>query len=168
MGYVSRKIHNYSSLLRVVKLDIPFDLELDGFLETGYSLGNFLTEGHVGCLLRLGWNLPVEFSDARLTPTAHTQKLYTDESDGGIKWSFYVIGGARVTGVVHDITLDGPLFRDFDTGVKREPWVGEVYAGFGVRCVGWEFNYVHTYRSKQFRSQKDNQSFGSIAIRKQF
>lgn len=150
------------------KLDLPFNLELDGFHETGYSLGTYLTEAHAGFLMRLGWNLPIEFSDARLSPTSHTQKLYTDESYNKSNWSLYVLGGARVTAVLHDITLDGPVFRDFDTGVEREPWVGEIYAGFGVRYVGWEFNFVHTYRSKQFKSQKDAQSFGSIAIRKRF
>ena len=150
------------------KVDLPFDLEIEGFHETGYSIGNYLTEAHVGFLVRLGWNLPVEFSDPRLSPTAHTQKLYTDSISNKHKWSFYVLGGARVSGILHDITLDGPVFRDFDTGVKREPWVGEVYAGFGIRYDGWEFNFVQTYRSKQFKSQQDNQSFGSIAIRKRF
>ncbi len=150
------------------KLDLPFDLEIDGFHETGYSLGTQLTEAHLGFLIRLGWNLPIEFSDARLTPTAHTQRLFSGDSSNNHKWSFYVLGGARVSGVLHDITLDGPVFRDFNTGVKREPWVGEVYAGFGVRYVGWEFNYVHTFRSKQFKSQNESQSFGSIAIRKRF
>ena len=152
--------------LRKVKL--PFDLEIDGFHETGYSLGTYLTEAHLGFLMRLGWNLPIEFSDARLTPIAHTQKLYTNETSNAQSWSLYLIGGARATGVLHDITLDGPVFRDFDTGVEREPWIGEAYAGFGLRYADWEFNYVHTYRTKQFKSQNDNQPFGSIAIRKRF
>lgn len=150
------------------KLDLPFDMEFDGFHETGYSIGNYLTEAHVGFLVRLGWDLPIEFSDARITPTAHTQKLYTDEDYNKSTWSFYVLGGARLSGILHDITIDGPVFRDFDTGVTREPWVGEIYAGFGVRYTGWEFNFVQTYRSKQFKSQSGNQSFGSIAIRKRF
>ena len=150
------------------KVELPFDLELDGFHEIGYSIGNFLTEAHVGFVLRLGWNIPVEFSDARLTPTAHTQKLYADGGYNRHDWSCYFIGGARITGVLHDITLDGPLFRDFDTNVSREPWVGEIYAGFGIRYRSWEFNYVHTFRSKQFKTQSESPSFGSIAIRKRF
>ncbi|MFK7909486.1 MAG: lipid A deacylase LpxR family protein [Akkermansiaceae bacterium] len=150
------------------KLRLPFDLEIDGFFETGYSLGNYLTEAHIGALFRLGWNIPVEFSDARLTPTAHTQRLFTGDNSNAHKWSCYVMGGARATGVLHDITIDGPVFRDFDTGIESEPLVGEIYAGFGVRYDDWEFNYVHTYRTKEFKSQRDDQSFGSIAIRKRF
>ena len=116
-------------------------------------------------MLRIGWNLPVEFSDPRLTTTAHTQKLYSDESVNNNAWSLYALAGTRVGGILHDITLDGPVFRNFDTGVDTEPWVGELYAGFGVRYHNWEFGYVHTDRSKRFKTQKKSQSFGSIAIR---
>lgn len=147
---------------------LPFGLEIDGFHETGYALGNYLTAAHVGAMVRVGWNLPVEFSDPRLTSTAHTQKLYSDESINKRAWSLYALVGARAGGILYDITLDGPLFRSFDTGVDKEPWVGELYAGFGVRYKGWEFGYVHTYRTKRFKSQKDPQAFGSIAIRTRF
>ena len=143
-------------------------LEIDGFHETGYELGNYLTAAHLGAMIRIGKNLPVEFSDPRLTLAAHTQKLYSDESTNDENWSLYAILGARVTGVFHDITLDGPVFRNFDTGVKKERLVGEVYAGFGVRRGGWEFGYVHTYSSKEFETQNDPQAFGSVAIRKRF
>ncbi len=148
--------------------DLPLGLEIDGFHETGYALGNYLTAAHIGGMIRVGWNLPVEFSDPRLTSTAHTQKLYSDESVNEKKWSLYGLAGARAGGILHDIVLDGPVFRNFDTGVKREPWVGEFYAGFGVRYDGWEFGYVHTYRTKRFKTQKDPQAFGSIAIRTRF
>lgn len=147
---------------------LPLGLEIDGFHETGYALGNYLTALHVGFMLRVGWNLPVEFSDPRLTSTAHTQKLYSDEGVNDRAWSLYVLAGTRVGGILHDISLDGPVFRNFDTGVDREPWAGEVYAGFGVRYRGVEFGYVHTYRSKRFKTQKNNQSFGSLAIRARF
>ena len=117
---------------------------------------------------RVGWNLPVEFSDPRLTTLAHSQKLYTDESDNTKQWSLYGLVGARASGIAHDIAIDGPVFREYDTGIKREPWVGELYAGFGVRYSGWQFGYVHTFRTKQFKSQSEAQSFGSIAIRTKF
>ena len=59
------------------------NLEIDGFHETGVSLGNFLTDIHVGGLIRIGWNLPAEFSDARLTQTAHTQRLFSNGESSG-------------------------------------------------------------------------------------
>lgn len=143
-------------------------LEIDGFHEAGISVGNYLTDIHVGGLIRFGWNLPIGFSDARLTPTAHTQRLFSDGDSNDNRWSFYAIVGARGSIVFHDISLDGPVFRDYDTGVKKEPLVGEVYAGFGLRRGNWEVGYAHSYRSKQFKSQDGSQGFGSLAIRKRF
>ena len=75
---------------------LPMNLEIDGFHETGVSLGNFLTDIHVGGLIRIGWNLPVEFSDARLTQTAHTQRLFSNGESGGERWS--VLCYLRCTG----------------------------------------------------------------------
>lgn len=146
---------------------LPFGLEIDGFHETGYALGNYLTDIHVGAMIRVGWNLPVEFSDPRLTETAHTQRLYSNGSDNTQDWSVYFLCGGRGASIFRDITLDGPMFRDFETGVKKERFVGEVYAGFGVRYNDWECGYVHTLRSKEFKSQNDSQWFGAVAIRKQ-
>jgi len=147
--------------------NLPFGLEIDGFHETGYALGNYLTDIHAGGLIRIGWNLPIEFSDSRLTETAHTQKLYSNGSTNTEDWSVYILFGARGAAIFRDITLDGPMFRDFDTG-KKERFVGEIYAGMGIRYRDWECGYVHTLRSKEFKTQEDPQWFGSVAIRKQF
>lgn len=149
--------------------ELPFDLEIDGFHETGYAVGNLLTDIHVGGVIRIGWNLPVEFSDPRLTQTAHTQRLYLGgEEENEHDWSGYALFGARGAAIFHDITLDGPVFRNYDTGVSKERFVGEIYAGFGVRYRDWECGYVHTYRTKQYKSQADPQWFGTVTIRKRF
>ena len=58
-----------------------------------------------------------------------------------------------------------PLFSDFDTGNEREPWVGELYAGFGVQYDNFEFSYVQTYRTKEYEEQDDGSNFGSVALR---
>ena len=146
---------------------LPFGIRVDGFQETGFALGNFRTYAHLGFLIRAGWNLPVEFADPRLTPTAHSQRLYSGGRNRS-KWSFYGLAGAQISGILHDITLDGPVFRNYDTGVDREPFVGELYAGFGIRYSDLEFSYVHTFRTKTFETQADSQSFGSLAVRLRF
>jgi len=149
------------------RIRLPMSLRVDGFTETGYSLGNFRTDAHVGFLVRAGWNLPVEFANPRLSPTAHSQRLYTGAANAQ-KWSLYALLGAQASGILHDITLDGPVFRNYDTNVDREPFVGELYAGFGIRYSDLEFSYVHTFRTKTFETQKESQSFGSLAIRLRF
>ena len=149
-------------------MDLPMNLEIDGFYDNGYDIGNFLTAAHVGGTIRFGWNLPVEFSDPRLTLTAHSQRLYSQSGKNLNDWSVYAILGVRGSAILHDITLDGPVFRDYDTGVDKEVLVGEYYAGFGVRYQKWECGYVQSFRSKQFKSQSESQSFGSLALRRRF
>ena len=162
---------HFTQRRRIVLLDtwqsLPFGIKVDGFRETGFALGNFRTDAHLGILIRAGWNLPVEFADPRLSPTAHSQRIYSSGANTA-PWSFYTLIGAQVNGILHDITLDGPLFRSYDTGVDREPVVGELYAGFGIRYKDCELSYVHTFRTKTFETQNGAQSFGSVAVRYRF
>ena len=76
--------------------------------------------------------------------------------------------GARGRLVAYDASLDGPMFRDFDTGVDKEWLVGEVFAGFGVRWKRVELSYVHTFQTNNFEGQSGGQQFGSAAVRLAF
>ena len=139
----------------------------DGLTEWGGQVGNFRTTAFLGFLARWGYNTPVAFSDPRLSTTAYSHKPFStdDEAQKG-NWSLYGLTGARVTAVAFDATLDGPLFRDFDTNVSSEPFIAEAYLGFGIRYRAVEFSYVHTFRTQEFQEQDDGaQAFGSIAVR---
>ena len=137
---------------------------IDGFLEWRIGLGNFFTGLNAGGLMRFGWNLPTDFSDARLSVTAYSHRPFKTTRLEGSKWSFYGIVGAQAAAVAHNITLDGPVFRNFDTGTSSKPVVGELYTGFGLRYGRFNFSYVHTFRSKEFRDQDNTQSFGSLTL----
>ena len=143
-------------------------LATDGIFEMGADLGTFRTAAYIGTLSRFGYNLPIDFSDPRLSLTANTQEIDTSNSIETHSFSIYGLVGGRASAVAHDITLDGPIFRDFDTGISSEAAVAEGYLGFGVRWRDWEMSYVHTYRTKEFEGQKDAQKFGSVVIRTRF
>ncbi len=141
---------------------------VDGFGEWGAGLGTFRTDLYLGVLTRFGWNLPVDFSDPRLSPTAYShQPFNTDRRESG-PWSLYGLLGFRGSAVAYDITLDGPVFNDFDTGATREPLIGGLYAGLGVRYRVLELTYMQTYRSRRFKEQSSGTEFGSIAISYRF
>lgn len=154
--------------LRVLESGDVNQFSIDGNWEWGGGLGNFRTDAKLGFLFRVGWNLPYDFSDPRLSETANSQRLFTGDRVEGGDWSVYFIGGARANAVLHDATLDGPVFRDFDTGVDKEWLIGEVYAGFGVRYQSVEMSYVHTFRTEEYETQDGGAEFGSIAIRYRF
>tara|TARA_A100001037_G_scaffold306091_1_gene349159 strand:- start:10525 stop:11610 length:1086 start_codon:yes stop_codon:yes gene_type:complete len=137
---------------------------VDGFYEWRLALGNYFTGASVGGLVRFGWNLPLSFSDARLSAVAYSHQPFTAarEDVSGLSW--YGIAGFLVTGVVHDITLDGPVFSRYDSEVTSRAVVAEVYAGFGVSIGRWNLSYVHTFRTKEFKGQHDAPVFGSATI----
>lgn len=144
------------------------EFAVDGFGEWGFGLGTFRTDLYLGALTRFGWNLPVDFSDPRLSPTAYSHKPFkTDRQERG-PWSLYGLLGLRGSAVAHDITLDGPVFRDFNTGVTRKPFIGGLYVGFGIRYRNLNLTYVQTYRSRTFKQQKRGRGFGSISVTYRF
>jgi len=140
------------------------DFAIDGFGEGRLAFGNFRSDVDIGALIRFGWHLPVDFSDPRLLVTAYSHQPFRIRRRQESDWSLYGLAGVRGAAVAHDITLDGPVFENFDTGVTREPLVGEIYAGFGIRYRRIVFSYVHTFRSPEFREQNNGQDFGSLAL----
>ncbi len=140
-------------------------LSVDGYGEWGLGLGNFRTDAYVGMLLRGGYNLPARFTVPRVQLGSYGHRFFKAEEEYISNWSFIGFTGVRGTGVAHDITLDGPVFRSFDTGVNRQPWVGELLLGFGIRFKEMELSVSRTLRSKEFKNQSSKQHFGSVMLR---
>ncbi len=141
---------------------------IDGLTEWGVRLGTFRTEAHLGGFFRAGYNLPPDFSDPRLSSTAYSHRYFGGGGDYQGHWSIYTLFGATVRGVAHDATLDGPVFRDFDTGNHRKPFVAEAFCGLGIRYRLVELSYVHTWRTKEYREQDGHADFGTVAVRVKF
>ena len=140
-------------------------IELDGYYEGGLALGNFRTDAYVGTLARIGYRLPSSFSTPRVQLGSYGHQLFNNTNDYGEKFSAFAFAGLRATGVLHDITLDGPLFRDFDTGVESKSRVGELIYGFALRYKRVDLIFSQTLRSDEFVGQTENQEFGSLMLR---
>lgn len=140
-------------------------LGMDGYGEWGVGIGNFRTEAYVGTLLRCGYNLPAHYTTPRVQLGSYGHRFFRAEEDIRSPWSVIGFAGLRGTGVAHDITLDGPVFRSFDTGVRRHPWVGELLMGLGIRYKEFELSVSRTVRSKEFKNQSSHQQFGSVMLR---
>ena len=142
---------------------------IDGLTEWGGRLGTFRTTAHVGGFFRAGFHLPPDFTDPRLSDTAYSN-LYFDSDEPYVgHWSAYLMFGATGRAVGFDATLDGPLFTGYDTGNRREPFIGEVFCGGGIRYRQVELSYVHTWRSQEYEEQRGGVAdFGSVALRLKF
>lgn len=141
---------------------------MDGLTEWGARLGTFRTAAHVGGFFRVGFNLPPDFSDPRLSDTAYSHRYFDSNDQYQGNWSVYLLFGGTGRGIAYDATLDGPMFHDFDTGNQRVPFVAEAFGGFGVRYRDVELSYVHTWRTEEYREQKGPEDFGTVAIRVRF
>ncbi|MGB6223402.1 lipid A deacylase LpxR family protein [Haloferula sp.] len=143
-------------------------IRIDGLGEWGARLGSFQTNAYAGGFFRLGYNLPPDFSDPRLSSTAYSHRYFNTPIGYSSPWSVYAIFGGNVRLVAFDATLDGPLFTDFNTGIERRPLVGEVFFGGGIRYKAVEFSYVHTWRTEEYQTQGGISNFGSLSARVRF
>lgn len=140
-------------------------LEIDGYYEGGIAAGNFRSDAYLGGLARIGYRLPSSFATPRVQLGSYSHQLFSDAKDYGKKFSAFAFAGVRGTAVLHDITLDGPVFRDFDSGVESEALVGEILYGVGIKYRKAELIFSQTLRSDEFTGQTENQEFGSFMLR---
>lgn len=143
----------------------PSLMEIDGYYEWGAALGNFRTNAYVGALTRFGYNLTNTYATPRVQLGSYGHDLFAPEDADAPSFSLSGFAGVRGTAVLHDITLDGPLFRDFDTGVETKPLVGELIYGIAMRMGAVDLSLSQTLRSDEFEGQSENQRFGSVMLR---
>lgn len=149
---------------RLQRIDVGA-LEFDGFLEYGASLGNLRTAAYGGVMYRAGYNLPVDYSIPRLQAASTPPSFYLDDDSSDKSFSAYVFASLRASVVAHDISLDGPVFRDHTFTVDSKPLVGELIYGAGIRYKHLSLVYARTIRTDEFHGQSlKNHQFGSLQV----
>lgn len=155
---------------RLTFLDITqrWPIQLDGFFEWGMALGNLRTDTYLGTLVRVGYNLRRTYASPRVQLGSFTETIFANNHENDSTFSVYGFAGLRGYAVLHDITLDGPLFRDWDESVSSEPWVGEFSFGVTARWRRLEISLSHTVRSSEFEDQRNLSRYGSVLLRVDF
>ncbi len=139
---------------------------LDFIPHLGGALGNVHTYANAGMEARIGWNLPRDFGTSLIRPAgdsnaplkAHYPRLSRDQN-----FSLYVFAGADGRGVLRNIFLDGNTFTDSHS-VDKKHFVANIGGGIGLIIHRFKLTYTHVLQTKEFRGQKDNQTFGSITL----
>lgn len=163
---VTANIHfDHKQRFRRLSKTTKSGLEIDGYYEGGVAVGNFRTDAYIGGLARIGYRLPSSFSTPRVQLGSYGHQLFSDQQDDDKKLSGFAFAGVRATGVLHDITLDGPVFRQFNTDVESKPLVTELVYGLGVRYKRVGLIFSQSIRSDEFTGQTENQQFGSFMLR---
>lgn len=153
----------------------------DSIRTLGLRMGNIETSVALGIEGRMGWSLPNDFGSYPIRPGAENRppsaaSIHSARSDGAnnatnLGIGVHVFGTLETKLVAHDFSLDGNLFRSSHS-VTRRPWIGQAAVGISVHGLlaghGVRLALMHVYRSREFKEQKNNQEYGSVALSIEF
>ncbi len=138
----------------------PDTLEDFGYsliINAGGALGNVYTYLNTGMELRFGWNVPEDFGVSLIRPAGSTRLEIGDD------FMLYAFGAANGKAVARDIFLDGSTFTD-SHNMEKNIFVADLAAGFALNYKRIILTWTQVLRTREFRDQDDNHSFGSIAL----
>lgn len=137
----------------------------DTIFRLGGALGNVRTQATAQGVVRFGINLPDSFGPSFINTSAESRAA--PEGAGRRPFGAYVFAGAEGRAVPFDIFLDGNFLRRENPGTvrARSIWRSDMFAGVGLVYRRFELELSVVQRSKEFRAQKENQTFGSVKLR---
>ncbi|OOG22766.1 hypothetical protein B1C78_13900 [Thioalkalivibrio denitrificans] len=133
--------------------------EADLTPHAGASLGTPFTFANGGFMIRAGRDLPMDYGPPRIQPGLPGSGLF--ESRPG-RWG-YGFAGVDVRLVGYDLLLDGNTWRD-SPSVDKERMVGDLYLGLALGFEHLRVSYTHVWRTREFRTQDQRQTFGSLSV----
>ncbi|MGB2222232.1 lipid A deacylase LpxR family protein [Neptunomonas sp.] len=154
----------YEHKHRLYKNTLYNNISYDFITHAGGSVGNVATYGNLGAEYRIGWNLPDDFGTSALRPGGDNSA--PGNSDPRLRYEGRGIHGfisIDARAVLHNIFLDGNTFTDSHS-VDKEYFVADAAIGVSAIYDRWKISYAHVHRTKEFRSQKKPQRFGSISV----
>ena len=127
----------------------------------GAQLGTVQTFASIGTQWRMGLRLPDDFGWRSIDDVLPGSggRLSEDQSVRG----FYFFLGVEARYYGHNMLVEGNLLRDSHS-VQIRPLLGEFKIGLVYSGKRWDLAYTHMVRSKEFRSQEDADSFGSVSV----
>lgn len=131
--------------------------------EAGVTLGNVMTYGQVGGMLRFGRNLEADYGPARMRPSLSGTTYFNRDNMVG-DFGFYVFVGAQGRAVARNIFLDGNTFRD-SRDVDSEALVADLVGGvslFWSDAVKLDAMAIH--RTKEFDAQDKDFDYAGINL----
>jgi lipid A 3-O-deacylase len=123
--------------------------QLDLIPAMGLAAGNIATFASLGAQARIGRNVPNEFETAN--------------GPAEFRYGWYCFLGLEGRTLARNIFLDGNTARSSHS-VDKEPLVGDFRAGVTLVLKRFELTLSQTFRSREFESQKHNDSFGTLMM----
>jgi hypothetical protein len=153
---------SYDRLWRVPVL-ADDDFGIDVVPGAGATVGNVLTYGQIGGLVRLGNRLKADYGPVRIRPDLSGTDYY-DASALGDGFGYYLFAGVQGRMVGRNIFLDGNSFRA-SASVDKNVLVGDALAGFSLfwsQSARVDFSVVE--RSVEFDGQDGPDAIGAASF----
>jgi hypothetical protein len=164
------QIHNEPGILltyqhshRAFVSDTIWGLGFDVTPHIGGALGNVHTYANAGGMIRLGQNLVNDYGPPRIQPNLPGSGFF--EPQPGIGWYLFLGVDGRVVG--RNIFLDGNTFRD-SRSVDKEVLVGDVQGGLAITLGDYRLAFTRIYRTREFKTQRSADEFGSVSLSARF
>ena len=157
---------NYDYKLKLLKPRIKHSFGFDLISHVGGGLGNVYTGISTGAQVRLGWNLPDDFGIILIRPAGDTHFGNSKVSSDGLprhKLGIHVFAGLDGHAVLRNIFLDGNTLRDSHK-VEKKHFAADIMVGIALTISHFKISYTHVYRTKRFKTQKDEHVYGSINL----
>ena len=138
-------------------------LGVDLIPNVGLSLGNVLTQGHVGATARFGTDLGASWGPPRVRPALGGISTY--ERNRTVTWHLFAGAQGRIVG--RNLFLDGNTFRD-STSVRKRRLVADLQAGLVVHVGRYQLSYTWVHRTEEFTTQGDAQRFAAFSLVRRF
>jgi hypothetical protein len=140
------------------------NLVVDVIPELGASVGNILTYGEAGGMVRFGQNLAADYGPDRIRPSlSGTGWFDPDQLNGDLGWYLFLGTQGRVVG--QNIFLDGNTFVS-SPSVDKKTLVADFMGGASLFwSSALRVDFTVTQRTKEFYSQQGHPDrFGGINL----
>ncbi len=129
----------------------------------GAWLGNMLTQGDVGAIMRWGFNVPDDSGPTLVRGMDHMPPPRWSEGGPSMSgWGFSVYGGVIGNLVLRDITLDGNTFKD-SPHVDKNFFVPAAGIGLSVGNRRFLLSFMYAFWGEEFEHQPEPSRFGTVA-----
>jgi lipid A 3-O-deacylase len=138
-------------------------LQADIMPYSGFSLGNAAVNVDAGFTVRIGPGTASDFGPPRIRPSLPGSTFF--RGGRGTGWYFFFGAGGRY--VMHNIFLDGNTDGSSHS-VEKNEWVGDVQTGWVLNTRSYRLAYTLVGRSREFKTQKESDLFGSMTLSLKF
>ena len=127
--------------------------------EFGFNLGNINTSASLGSVLRIGYDLPLDYGPPRIRPSLPGSDFFLPTN--GLGGYFFV--GFQGRAVARNIFLDGNSIQA-SASVHKKPLLGDMQIGAAITHANWRVTYAQIFLTKEFYGQIRPQKYGTLSV----